>query len=1616
MPPRVTRSSSPSRLVPPQASSSVTSKEPVTERTIGATLVGALSDADEITAAAASVGLELSVPDGLTTANLSSKDAVTEEQMEALELMKLQLFQTLLSTNRIPYRVSESGVYQVTTSLPVSGETAPGPPPLGLAPLRAPATTPSVRAPLPKAKQPAVKLVKLPTISAVEEEAYNLFQEFGSWCSNNGRINPELLKRASGAEVVRFLEKKAKEEAVSFPSTQRLADPSTTSLNHSVQSPLDFGQHLFEADFAEPMARNTVREMQKVFFGSATFTSPVPPGYEYPAEYSCFQSAGRILAFVDQTNQAVSRHMSNDALLVSNWCNLSYSLKCLVGFKDLSPHAASYELLTQLKIVSKEAEERASAAVRMNAALKEQAKRITALGSQANLEVEGALPAVAEEPTGVGAEAGHQSANPELATSRLQELMSNPAKVHQHPLNQVYADSSNFVAGQVNASKVEFWEWASDFYPDKKLEIMCWIKDGVDVTKYMRRFKGATTDHRGATTNWDQPAPPLRHMENHPFKEHKEFVFQQICEEIANGTRLVIGVWDEVKRNPSACPTVISPLGVEPTKPRLFDNCAFLNHWFPPIPFRLPSPAITALWGAACAAITDLKAAFMNIRLHPSSRRFFGTRIRFPDGKWYVLVAQTLVFGWSMSPYVCQTLVECLIRAARSSGIPSAIYIDDAPIAARAPPSYWQFNDSVVVVVILFQSGGFCISLSKSDFRGNTTIKFLGILAEFDARQFRLPVRKVVKFWGEIRTTLEDTKVCAKTLMRFAGIVAHFAFVIQGALAFTREMVRCISQNEHSPFQAFPIDIYLSEELEQWIAFLAVDNVCPWLPPLHAGITFPVGESDASNHKWHGILEVAGFPTIRTGSDFDIEALAGSGQSITLRESLGLEGTLRNALPLAAARGAQRLVAFLPSQSMLDSLSPPNPIWEVSRARGLPSHFLEFRVDNMGVKLGLDKGSSRNKEINDSFKRIWLLCNHHGIVLVMKHVASELNRADAPSRAHWSLDRRIAPEALAKIISRWGTPVLDAMASPVNRIAGLPFISEYTCSHPDARANDILSWLPSIDWKVSHFGGYIYIFPPFPMIAVVWEHATSWNFPFVMVVPQELENWWPLLGTAAVDFFLLGEAGSLEVYWEYTPGQIQSVVPKRTRCKCCRSCQSQNLPTFKFCSACGVRNSMINGASRLLPLSPKRVASIQQTREGYKARFLLKKSQKAKSAVLGAFETFLARMSPPVDWRDASPDSVLDFLVHKRDSGRTQMHKPGCPHRSNATQAARVTRVCDGKQCGGGKGCPHNSPDGGAQECPTFMAAGSMQVTISQLREGFGAQGFSSPWNPSLSTGNPVRDPTVDAFLSLYGDDMRAAGVSPIQATPILPHEHSAVAGVISKKLQALRGVRSREVARDILVAQLDLAMWNVMGESGRRPGNIVGILPQAVLTLPDGEGCMVSMISHKTAAKTRFVDRWSMLKGEDPAAVTSAWKALVDLKIEARLQGWKIQNAPFLFPQMDTIPKVGELLSVGVLHPDLAVANARFKAYFEAAGLPPSRTLQGLRVADAVRSRVDEARVEAVRLKGGWASKSMADHYSVLAIAIEHVDSSRSDSSGVDPLEALARWIDTGVGRTFFQ
>ncbi|KAJ3233933.1 hypothetical protein HDU77_000508, partial [Chytriomyces hyalinus] len=223
--------------------------------------------------------------------------------------------------------------------------------------------------------------------------------------------------------------------------------------------------------------------------------------------------------------------------------------------------------------------------------------------------------------------------------------------------------------------------------------------------------------------------------------------------EVDSGARSIVGKVSSTPVNKR--PWVISPSGIEPSKPRKFDNATFLNQWCDPPKFSLPKVTSFQQWHAIVAAITDLKSAFFNIPLHPDSRTFLGSRAVLQDGIEYYL---------------------------------SMIYIDDCVVSPPVGATPAQSNSHLVAILLLFQLGGFVISLPKSDFRYRSSFRYLGISVHLLDRTFAIPGDKLVKFNSLVSSVLVDHLASVRTIQRIAGKCAHFVVAIVGALAFTWEM------------------------------------------------------------------------------------------------------------------------------------------------------------------------------------------------------------------------------------------------------------------------------------------------------------------------------------------------------------------------------------------------------------------------------------------------------------------------------------------------------------------------------------------------------------------------------------------------------------------------------------------------------------------------------------------------------------------------------------------------------------------------------------------------------------------------------------------------------------
>ena len=109
----------------------------------------------------------------------------------------------------------------------------------------------------------------------------------------------------------------------------------------------------------------------------------------------------------------------------------------------------------------------------------------------------------------------------------------------------------------------------------------------------------------------------------------------------------ILQKWNEV-RTPQEpyIPEVVSPLGVEPTKPRALWDGRYVNEFCMDVPFSMDNATKIAevAWENVYFFKIDHKNGYQHVPLHRESWKFFGV---FWRGEYYVFAV--LPFGWKNS-------------------------------------------------------------------------------------------------------------------------------------------------------------------------------------------------------------------------------------------------------------------------------------------------------------------------------------------------------------------------------------------------------------------------------------------------------------------------------------------------------------------------------------------------------------------------------------------------------------------------------------------------------------------------------------------------------------------------------------------------------------------------------------------------------------------------------------------------------------------------------------------------------------------------------------------------------------------------------------------------------
>ena len=213
----------------------------------------------------------------------------------------------------------------------------------------------------------------------------------------------------------------------------------------------------------------------------------------------------------------------------------------------------------------------------------------------------------------------------------------------------------------------EFWEQEILKNHPHKDNLLKWIK-GVEIEEFLNSY--TSTEFQGMQLNSYYPEP--KQFPNYVPEEFVPFMDKQVEEWVNNGA---LQPWKEAKKDGDPdIPTVISPLGIEPSKPRALWDGRYVNEFCRDMPFSMDNAAKVAevAWEGAYFFKIDHKNGYLHVPIHEKSRKFFGICW---NGVYYVFTV--LPFGWKTSPVVYHSITEAAAMYLRSLDIPMLDWIDD---------------------------------------------------------------------------------------------------------------------------------------------------------------------------------------------------------------------------------------------------------------------------------------------------------------------------------------------------------------------------------------------------------------------------------------------------------------------------------------------------------------------------------------------------------------------------------------------------------------------------------------------------------------------------------------------------------------------------------------------------------------------------------------------------------------------------------------------------------------------------------------------------------------------------------------------------------------------------
>ena len=607
---------------------------------------------------------------------------------------------------------------------------------------------------------------------------------------------------------------------------------------------------------------------------------------------------------------------------------------------------------------------------------------------------------------------------------------------------------------------------------------------GVEIEEFLNSYTKGTFQQ----ITLDSYYPSPQQFDNYVPEQFEQFMEENVQEWINLG---VLQRWDDVRspEDPNI-PQVVSPLGVEPKKPRGLWDGRYVNEFCRDIPFSMDSAAKVAevAWVNSYLFKLDHKNGYFHVPIHEKSRKYFGV---FWKGMYYVLTV--LPFGWKSSPLIYHSITEAVNMYIRSLGIPSLGWIDDmlgmTEQLYRDSSDDMQFKSAmramVVTTIILFKAGYF-MGVPKCCLIPEQYITYLGIDCDTKYGRFLVPQERIDKYIPTLREFLSRQWISFAEMEKMVGKLVSLECAVPAGMWYTREQysamrlsgVSSLDSKKTRERKYIKVTDQIQEEWKMWIFFLSQNTGTPWKTFSNIFLEADIS-SDASGRAFAGVVDFPNGPIRITSGEFQEELLQ---EDIQVKEAEALRATI----------------------SMIITEMPDK----------LKGKTLVCKVDNQVLKAVWErKGTSKNLMLNKIGKQIYWMQFLGQFYISLNYVRSEENVSDEYTRQSPGLEASLNQHIFNLLWDKWGPFDWDLMASAATarkdpqgkRLLFFSRFFEEPSSGIDLFAQN-LTWIQNA-----------YCFPPIPMIGMVLKFLEEQKKNCVMILPATNAPWVNLVSAYIVD-------------------------------------------------------------------------------------------------------------------------------------------------------------------------------------------------------------------------------------------------------------------------------------------------------------------------------------------------------------------------------------------------------------------------------------------------------------------------------------------------------------------